>query len=184
VRHTTPEIYHATFAGEWVEKYIASKYVIFDPVVRWAVLNDGTCRWSEMSSWYVVGSDRVMKGGAEYGLNYGAVLSTRNALADGKKCVFSASRADREFDDTELKELERWFERLIIATGGSAGLTAVELETLRLLAQGNTHQEAADILGVSAAAIKARMKRICVGLNAKNSAHALVIAAQKGLVFG
>uniref|UniRef100_A0AAN0NHB7 Autoinducer binding domain-containing protein n=1 Tax=Yoonia rhodophyticola TaxID=3137370 RepID=A0AAN0NHB7_9RHOB len=33
---------------DWVEHYTNHRFMLFDPVVRWAYGNVGTCRWSDL----------------------------------------------------------------------------------------------------------------------------------------
>ena len=62
------------------------------------------------------------------------------------------------------------------------GLTERELEILTLLAQGNTNKLIAAELGFSESLIKQELVRIFDKLGAKDRAHAVMLAVERGLV--
>ena len=74
-------------------------------------------------------------------------------------------------------------DEIVSAVGQHAGLTEVELEALRDLAAGLTHNEIADHRGVSPATIKKRLERAREVLGARNAVHAVAIATRRGLIF-
>ena len=61
-----------------------------------------------------------------------------------------------------------------------APLTQVELETLTLIAQGLTNQEAAEVRGCKLSTIQASLARVRMRLDAKTTVQAAVIAAKEG----
>jgi LuxR family transcriptional regulator len=74
-------------------------------------------------------------------------------------------------------------EEIVAAVGKQAGLSDVELEALRDLAAGMTHNEIADQRGVSPATIKKRLERAREVLGARNAVQAVAIATRRGLIF-
>lgn len=63
----------------------------------------------------------------------------------------------------------------------AAGLTAREREVLRQIAQGRTNTEIADALVVGEATVKTHVHHILAKLGARDRAHAIVLARQRGL---
>ncbi|MEO0930451.1 MAG: autoinducer binding domain-containing protein, partial [Pseudomonadota bacterium] len=37
------------FPEDWISHYTKQRFMLFDPIVRWAYSNTGTIRWSEIS---------------------------------------------------------------------------------------------------------------------------------------
>lgn len=70
------------------------------------------------------------------------------------------------------------------ATGASNGrfLTPAEETTLELVAHGHTYAEAAAIRFVSPETVKTQMYRIRWKLGAKNTAHAVYLAVERGYI--
>jgi two-component system, NarL family, response regulator NreC len=62
------------------------------------------------------------------------------------------------------------------------GLTARELEVLRLIVYGKSSKEIAHLLGISLNTVSAHRTRIARTLNCRNSAELVTVAIQKGLV--
>ena len=183
VRHVTPEFYTATYPSLWVDSYTAHRYVLFDPVVLWGAVSTGRTRWSEISFIGIKATSlRVMSEAAKHGLIFGAAFSTRNFQAGGEKCLFSASRQDREFSDLEMDELERIFHHLMQAVGTVAGLSAAERITLQGLAEGMTQDEIAVRDGISRETVKKRVEKARKTLGAVNATQAVAIATMRGLI--
>ncbi len=61
-------------------------------------------------------------------------------------------------------------------------LTQRELDVLRLIASGNANRAIAAHLDVTEETIKSRVKNILAKLNANDRAHAVVIAARRGII--
>ncbi len=61
-------------------------------------------------------------------------------------------------------------------------LTEKELDVLRLIASGNANKAIAASLGVTEETIKSRIKNILAKLHANDRAHAVVIAARRGII--
>jgi DNA-binding CsgD family transcriptional regulator len=185
IRHLTPEFLQSTYPPDWVSIYTDRRYVMFDPVVTWARFNVGATRWSEIPPGLVrgPGSLHVLDHGRQFGLNHGGVVSSRGPAGDHCLSVLSGAREDRELRPAELKSLAGILDEIVGAVGQHAGLTDVELEALRDLAAGLTHNEIADQRGVSPATIKKRLERAREVLGARNAVHAVAIATRRGLIF-
>lgn len=184
IRHLTPEFLQSTYPSDWVSVYTDRRYVMFDPVVTWARFNVGVTRWSEIPAGFCKGAGQHILGHArQFGLNYGGVVSTRGPSGSQCLSVLSGARGDRELRTREMKGLADILNAMVDAVGQHAGLTEVELEALRDLAAGRTHNEIADQRGVSPATIKKRLERAREVLGARNAVHAVAIATRRGLIF-
>lgn len=96
----------------------------------------------------------IMKQASEYGLIYGATISTGEISS---RTIGSVSRRDREFNEDEMRAAENIVQRLHILTEPSESLTNSQVEALRCIAEGDRHAAAAAKLGISESALKARL---------------------------
>ena len=184
IRYLTPEFLQSTYPSDWVTIYTDRRYVLFDPVVVWARFSVGTTRWSEIPTGYSRGAGlHILDHASKFGLNYGGVVSSRGPSGSHCLCVLSGARADRELRLSELQSMAAILDEIVEAVGEHAGLAEVELEALRDLAAGLTHNEIADQRGVSPATIKKRLERAREVLGARNAVHAVAIATRRGLIF-
>jgi len=157
---------------------------MFDPFVAWSRFNVWMTRWSDIPTGFSNGAGlHILDHARQFGLNFGGVISSRGPAGDHCLCVLSGAREDRELRASELKSLAGILDAMVGAVGEHAGLTEVELEALRDLAAGLTHNEIADQRGVSPATIKKRLERAREVLGAKNAVHAVAIATRRGLIF-
>ena len=183
VRFTTPEIAYSTFPDDWIDLYLRSNYVVMDPIILWTSYNEGVKRWSEIGlPARLPLASRVLSKAIPYGLKYGAVAALRNHEGGGRKCFMSVARADRELTDSELLDVEYLFSELVSRLSISSGLSPSEIEVLNYLAQGLTQDEIATELKIQRAAVKKRIERARIQLQARNSAHAVAIAIQRNIV--
>lgn len=184
IRHLTPEFFQSTYPADWVSIYTERRYVMFDPIVAWARFSVGTIRWSEIPGAFARGAGmHILDHASRFGLNHGGVVSSRGPAGNHCLCVLSGAREDRELRASELRAMSVILDRIVGAVGDHAGLTEVELEALRDLAEGLTHNEIAEQRGVSPATIKKRLERARDVLGAKNAVHAVAIATRRGLIF-
>lgn len=61
-------------------------------------------------------------------------------------------------------------------------LTPRQREILALVARGQTNREIGRALGISPSTVEQHMTNILAALNAKNRAHAVTVATQRGLL--
>lgn len=183
IRHLTPEFLLSTYPEEWVSIYTEKRYALFDPVTIWCRLSEGAKRWSEIDigPFSRIGN-LVMTHALQFNLVYGGAVSVSNKSNSNVKSLISGARDDRELTDEELNELEAILKRIVTAVGHHAGLSAAELNTLRDLATGMTHDEIAYRQSVSPAAVKKRIERARKVLGARNAVQAVAIAARRGLI--
>jgi predicted ATPase/DNA-binding CsgD family transcriptional regulator len=73
--------------------------------------------------------------------------------------------------------------RAVPDPAAAAGLTAREVEVLRLVAQGQTNNAIADALFIAPSTVKTHVASLLAKLDADNRAHLAIIAVQRGLLF-
>jgi DNA-binding CsgD family transcriptional regulator len=183
IRYFTPEFYVSSYPKPWVEIYTTRRYALFDPVTLWCRFNEGVTRWSdiEFSALRSV-SNIVMEHAQSFGLRYGGATALCSDGGRGVKSLLCGAREDRELDDAELVDLQNILVEIMGAVGQHAGLSEAELETLRDIGMGMTHNEIADARRISPATVKKRLERARVILGARNGVHAVAIAAKRGLI--
>lgn len=183
IRYFTPEFYISAYPDPWVEIYTTRRYALFDPVTLWCRFNEGVTRWSdiEFNALRSV-TNIVMEHAESFGLKFGGAAALRSGAGSGVKSLLCGARDDRELDDEELADLGAILEEISAAVGQHAGLSETELEMLRDIAMGMTHNEIADARMISPATVKKRLERARVILGARNAVHAVAIATRRGLI--
>ena len=173
---------YSTYPEEWARIYEQSHLIVLDPIMAWSIVNIGTARWSEIRKSIRVPVDFVLDRAAEHGLRYGAACSIRNSAAKSRRCLLSVARSDRELTDKEIREVYDILTQIVAISDSLSGLSVSDAQTLQFLAQGMTQDEMAFTLGVSTSAIKKRVERVRLKLNARNPAHAVAIAFERGIL--
>lgn len=183
IRYFTPEFYVSVYPERWVEIYTARRYAFFDPVTLWCRFNEGVTRWSDIEFTALRSvTNIVMDHARSFGLKFGGAAAVRSDAGRGVKSVLCGARDDRELEDEELAELGQILEKISGAVGRHAGLSEAEIDMLRDIAIGMTHNEIADAHKISPATVKKRLERARVTLGAKNGVHAVAIATRRGLI--
>jgi len=167
IRFATPLVYKSSYPAAWVEHYNNNSYYLRDPLVFWGVGMEGTTRWSQIPLPDPFG---VMKKAAAHGLNYGAVSSYGPITS---RSIVGIGRSDREFTDEELVNLRELTVRLHIEAKPPSELTKAQIEALQCLANGDRHAAAAEKLGISESAFKARLQSARVRLEARTTSEAI-----------
>ncbi|MGA0542080.1 autoinducer binding domain-containing protein [Neotabrizicola sp. VNH66] len=167
IRFATPLLYRSSYPPAWVDYYNSHSYYLRDPLVFWGVGVEGTTRWSAIPLPDPFG---VMKKAASYGLNYGAVSSYGPITS---RSIVGVSRSDRELTDDELNELKELTVRLHIEAKPPSELTKAQIEALQCVANGDRHSAAAEKLGITESAFKARLQSARVRLEARTNSEAI-----------
>lgn len=167
IRFASPMVYRSTYPAEWVEIYNSHSYYLRDPLVFWGVGIVGTTRWSAIP---LPDPFSVMKKAANYGLKYGAASSYGPITS---RSVVGIARSDREFTEAELEALKELTIRLHIAAKPPSELTKAQIEALQCLANGDRHAAAAERLGISESALKARLVSARIRLEARTTSEAI-----------
>ncbi|MEY1555133.1 autoinducer binding domain-containing protein [Yoonia sp. R2331] len=163
----------------WVEHYTRQRYMLFDPVVRWAYAHTGVVHWNDLS-----GDDPkgILDRAREHGLHHGITISVFDGNAEGQRSFGSFSRSDRPFIDMEIKLLEAFVHRRHREMAPPTNLTEAELSALRMVKEGMRLKQIAFELDVTEGAVKQRLKNAKGKLGAKTSTQAATMAAQYGII--
>lgn len=167
IRFATPLIYKSSYPAAWVDHYNSHSYYLRDPLVFWGVGVEGTTRWSSIPLPDPFG---VMKKAAAHGLAYGAVSSYGPITS---RSIVGVSRSDREFTDDELGALRELTIQLHISAKPPSELTKAQIEALKCVADGDRHSAAAEKLGITESAFKARLTSARIRLEARTTSEAI-----------
>lgn len=164
---------------DWVEHYTKQRFMLFDPMVRWAYTHTGYCRWSEFT---LDDPKRVIQQARSFGLRFGVTVAVMDSGTTAQRSFANFTRPDREFTDLEVKLLHAYIMRRHNETAPPTNLTRAELEALRMVKDGQRLKEIAHVLGVSEGAVKQRLKNAKLKLGAKTGSQAAALANQYGLI--
>lgn len=165
--------------SEWVEHYTNHRFMLYDPVVRWAYANVGICRWSDLET---DDPKRIIAQAKTFGMRYGVTISVFKPGADAQRSFASFTRSDREYTELESKLLHAFLTRRHNETAPPTNLTRAELEALGMVKDGKRLKEIAHELSVSEGAVKQRLKNAKLKLGAKTGTQAAAMASQYGLI--
>jgi LuxR family transcriptional regulator len=164
---------------EWVDHYTKNRFMLFDPIIRWAYSSVGALRWSEIP---IDDPRKIISQAQTFGLRYGAAVSIFDGNEEGQRSFGSFVRGDREYSDLEINLLHAYVKRRHTEMAPPTNLTMAELEALGMVRNGKRLKEIAFDLGVSEGAVKQRLKNAKLKLNAKTGTQAAALASQYGLI--
>lgn len=167
------------FPQDWISHYTNQRYMLFDPIVRWAYSNVGTIRWSDIP---LDDPKRIIAQAQTFGMRFGVTVSVFDSGADAQRSFASFTRSDREYTDLEVKLLKVYLTRRHTETAPPTNLTKAELEALGMVKDGKRLKEIAFELSVSEGAVKQRLKNAKLKLGAKTGTQAAALANQYGLI--
>ena len=179
IRFGAPLCSFNSYSPSWIQKYTELGLMMYDPNMKWAYENLGTCRWSALKE---QDTHSVLKMSAGYGIKYGATISCRTENEVGNRSIATFGRNDREYEDAELTHLHTFVQNMHDAAMPPNNITEAEIEALSMLKQGMIIKEVADQLGVSDNAVKQRLSNARRKLNANTTVHAATLAQQYGLI--
>ena len=167
------------FPPDWVLHYTRHRFMLFDPVVKWAYSNVGMIRWSEIP---IEDPKKIVAQAQTFGMRYGITVSVFDSNADAQRSFASFTRPDREYTDLEVKLLQAYLTRRHNETAPPTNITNAELEALGMVKDGLRLKEIAFRLNVSEGAVKQRLKNAKLKLGAKTGSQAAALANQYGLI--
>lgn len=176
IRFTAPLFTFQTYDQAWLDHYTEQGFVLRDPMVAWGFSTEGHIRWSDPS---LPDPFKLFAEAARFGLKYGVTLS-RGPIKS--RTIASFARSDREFTDDEIAECIRIIHRMHDMTEPPEELTKAQIDALRCIAGGDRHAAAADKLGISESALKARITSARIRLMARTTAEAIQRAKDYRLI--
>lgn len=176
IRFTSPLFTFQTYDQRWIDHYTENGYVLRDPMTAWGFSRTGWIRWSDPALMDPFG---LFREAAEFGLNYGVTVACGPIKS---RTIASFSRPDREFRDDEIDRIERKVLRLHDLSEPPDALTEAQIEALRMIAGGDRFAQAAEKLGISESALKARITTARNRLMARTTAEAIQRAKDNRLI--
>lgn len=164
---------------DWIDHYTKNRFMLFDPIIRWAYGNVGALRWSDIK---MDDPRKVISQAKTFGLRFGAAISVFDGNAEGQRSFGSFVRSDRDFSDIEIRVLHAYVKRRHTEMAPPTNLTMAELEALGMVRDGKRLKEIAFELGVTEGAVKQRLKNAKLKLDAKTGTQAAALASQYGLI--
>ena len=176
IRFAAPLMQFQTYPEKWDEFYAQNGYALRDPTIAWGFSTIGACRWSALP---IPDPFNILDEAAKHGLVFGLTISHGPISS---RTIASFARPDREFTDPEGREILQIVEELHEVTEPPASLSKAQREALRCVAEGLRHAAAADKLGITESAFKARLISVREKLNARTTAEALQRAKEYRLL--
>lgn len=116
IRFTTPRYMFQSYPKRWMEQYSGSGLIIQDPTVRWGMSNTGWIRWRDLER---IDFEHVLKRARDFGITNGVTIAL---VVEGSRSIASFARSDRDYETSEITELEQIFEELHQATASVEAL--------------------------------------------------------------
>jgi LuxR family transcriptional regulator, quorum-sensing system regulator SdiA len=176
IRFASAQIMVQTYDPRWIEIYTSRGYMMCDPLVSWGFGTEGSIRWSALD---YPDPHRVMAQAAEFGLNYGIAVSHGPTSS---RSIGGFARTDREFTDGEIEAIENLFRTLHHDSTPPEKLSSAQLEALRLISKGFRYSEAAQQIGITESALKARLQTARERLLCRTNAEAIQRAIEYKLL--
>ncbi len=167
IRFAAPLITYQTYSQEWNDYYTENAFALRDPMIAWGFSVEGSTRWSAIE---IPDTFNILGSAADFGMKYGASVSVGPIKS---RTIAGATRADREFTDSEIERISNLIHILHRETEPPESLTDAQREALQLIADGNRHAAAAAKLGISESALKARLTSARNRLLARTTAEAI-----------
>lgn len=190
----------ANWPPEWVERYVAKKYIVMDPTIRFLLRANRSFSWAQAVEAYKDNPHyrrmkSMMADGKSHGLASGYIFPvfSRNGLIGattigGPKeielTLVEVALLETAFRTAYLKYLEFMGDKHAdsIGTGKEITMTHREMQALTNVAEGGTSPEIAHILDVSSNTVDWYVNSVQAKLDARNRSHAVALAFRRGLI--
>ena len=133
ITFSAPRYMFQTYAQRWLDRYNEGGLLLHDPVVRWGMQNLGRARWSELEC---MDGEHVFDEARNFGLMNGAAIAVYGA---GTRSLGGFARADREYEDAELAEMDELLRALHEETATLRTLDEADRAALTALSIRLTH---------------------------------------------
>jgi len=181
------------YPEEWLNHYMASHYVDYDPVYQKALKTTMPFTWEEVEKENI--SDKalqVMNEAKEFNLCCGIGITIHQPFGKITGIGFAGSEKGVRWDKDALSLIHAASHQLIVASSDllnanspcneDINLTNREREVLHWIACGKTKKDTADILSVSESCIKRHCENIFIKLKVNNIPFAVTKALRMGLI--
>ena len=133
LQFTRPTYLFQTYPKRWMDYYSAEGLVVQDPTVHWSLSNLGHIRWRDLVA---IDPKGVLERAKDFGLMSGVTIAVH---ISGSRSIASFARADREYEDLEMEDLEARLMHLHRMTMGLAQLSSRDRSALTKLSIRLTH---------------------------------------------
>lgn len=190
----------ANWPPEWVQRYVAKKYIVMDPTIRFLLRANRSFSWAQAVEAYKDNPHyrrikAMMADGKSHGLTSGYIFPafSRNGLigattiggpAEIELSPVEIALLETAFRNAYLRYLEFMGEKQAgsIEPGLEITMTHREIQALNNLAEGRTSPEIASILDVSSNTVDWYVTSLQTKLKARNRNHAVALAFRQGLI--
>jgi LuxR family transcriptional regulator len=190
----------ANWPPEWVERYVAKKYIVMDPTIRFLLRANRSFSWAQAVEAYKGNPHyrrmkAMMADGKAHGLTSGYIFPvfSRNGLIGAttvggpneiELSPVEIALLETAFRNAYLRYLEFMGEKHAdsVAPGVEITMTHREIQALNNLAEGRTSPEIASILDVSSNTVDWYVTSLQTKLKARNRNHAVALAFRQGLI--
>jgi LuxR family transcriptional regulator len=190
----------ANWEKRWIERYVAKKYIVTDPTIKFLLRANRSFSWAHAVEAYEGDAryrrmQKMMQDGRAHGLASGHIFPVfgRNGLMGattlGGPTEIELSPVEVMLLETvtrttyfRLLEFEgtRYADR--VGEGADVVLTHREIQALSNMADGMTSPEIAEVLKVASTTVDWYGASVQEKLGARNRIHAVALAIRKGLV--
>ncbi|WP_226782274.1 LuxR family transcriptional regulator [Oceaniglobus trochenteri] len=183
---------------EYADKFMNGGLYFHAPMVHWALNNNGACSWG----WWANNADsltpserKVVAFNLSHGVTAGYSISFRDASIRNKGAIALTARRGMSQDEVE----EIWSEhgRDITVMNNVAHLKLIQLpystparqltkrqrEALEWVRDGKTTQDAAEIMGLTAATVEKHLRLAREALDVETTAQAVLKASFQNQIF-
>lgn len=133
IRFTSTRYMFLSYPKRWMDQYSALGLLVLDPTVHWGMNNTGWVRWRDLEK---IDSHGVLERAKDYGIMNGVTISM---LGHGSRSIASFARSDRDYEDSEVADLERILADLHEETACTETLSNDDLLALKDLSIRLTH---------------------------------------------
>jgi LuxR family transcriptional regulator, quorum-sensing system regulator SdiA len=133
ISFTTPRYMFQSYPKRWMDQYAGLGLLLQDPTIRWGMSNVGWIMWRDLEQ---IDSHGVLERAKDHGIMNGVTIAL---LIDGSRSIASFARSDRDYEPSEIADLESIFEELHRATSNLEALTDDDRSALKELSVRLTH---------------------------------------------
>jgi LuxR family transcriptional regulator len=133
IQFTRPTYLFQTYPKRWLDHYSAAGMVVHDPTVHWGFHNIGYIRWTDLEA---IDAGGVLESAKDFGIMNGVTVSL---YVSNSRSIASFARADRDYDELEMQDLEDLLAQLHRATINPDSLGKADRKALTELSIKLTH---------------------------------------------